>query len=167
MAFDVCEHQIRQVVIKAAIERRKDKGLPEERNITTLFNEMAPLLGVMVVPMDSSQVNHLPAPHEMVDEETGKPVIPKKDCPQCGEKEVMNLHPICSGCVDAESGKYKTMWFCGEMDQSRNLIPGTGCGFKDKSDKHFVTWLDELGIDFKNMSKREMGVKTVTNEGLK
>jgi rubredoxin len=143
------------IVIKAAEEIRKAKGLPEEKNITILLNEGAPLLGVFLRQMTSTETSKLPAPHETVDEKTGKLVIPRRDCPQCGKKEVMTLHSLCKSCTDSEGGIYKTMWMCPE------------CGFKDKYDRYMAVWLEELGIDFRSGTKQSMGITTITDEGLK
>jgi hypothetical protein len=154
MVFDPCPHQITQLVLKAGAIFRELKGLPEEKNITALFNETAPLLGIVIAQMNSGMVNHLPSPAEMRDE-GGKFVVPRKDCPKCGEKENMVLFPLCTTCVEAEGGKYKSKWECSK------------CGHKDISEKAFVQWLDEMGIDFKPGMKADMGIKTATDEGLK
>jgi len=154
VAFDVCDHQIRQIVIRAAQEIRKAKGLLEEKNVTVLFNEAAPLLGVIITSISSKTAFKLPAPHEMIDEKTGKFIIPKKDCPKCGEKECMNLFPLCISCKDAEGGKYKSKWECSK------------CSHQEISEKAFVQWLDELEIDFQPGMKADMGIKTATDKGL-
>jgi hypothetical protein len=153
--FDSCEHRIRQLVIKAAQEIRKAKGLPEEKNISTLFDETAPLLGVAVKQISSIDMPRMPFSYELTDNKTGDFVIPRKDCPKCGEKKSMVLAPICASCKDAEGGKYKSLWEC------------LKCGEKEVSEKAFVQWLDELGIDFKSGMKADMGIKTATDEGLK
>jgi hypothetical protein len=154
MTFDACEYKIRQIVIKAAIHRRIDIGLPEERNITTLYNEMAPLLGVLVIPLDSRMVNHLPSPAEMKNEK-GEFVVPRKDCPKCVGKETMLLTPLCKSCEDAEGGKYKTAWIC------------QTCQNKEKSEKFFTQWLNELGVEIPEGMKQAMGIKTLTDTGFK
>lgn len=152
--FDICDLKIRDLAIKAARLLRKEKGLPEEKNITTLYEEIAPLLGLPPSKISSQQINHLPAPHEMINTDTGKFIVPRKDCPSCGNKESMNLHPICQSCEDAEGGKYNSMWKCEK------------CQFKDKSTKYFLQWMNEMGIDIGGM-KNKLGIKTVTDEGLK
>jgi len=153
MVFDACDHKIRQLVIRAAEEIRKAKGLPEEKNITVLFNEAAPLLGVIAATLSSRNVSKLPAPHEMVNE-AGKLLIPRRDCPKCGGKECMSLYALCTGCTDAEGGKYLTKWEC------------SLCGHKERFGKAFVQWLDEMGIDFQPGMKADMGIKTATDKGL-
>lgn len=158
MAFDACEHKIRQLVIRAGKEIRKAKGLPEELNVTTLFNETAPMLGVPVIQFSSERHgNHLPAPHEMKKEDGGF-IVPRKDCPICNQKQSVILAPLCTGCEDAEGGKYKSVWKC--------LNPLCK-GFKEKSEKAFVQWLNELGIEIPNGPKANFGIRTMTNEGLK
>jgi len=154
MAFDPCEHQKTQIVINAAILRRKEIGLPEEMNITNLYNEMAPLLGIIVVPMDSRMTNHLPSPSEMRNEQ-GNFVVPRKDCPKCGGKETMLLTPLCHSCEDAEGGKFKTAWVC------------STCQNKEKSEKFFTQWLNELSVEIPEGMKQAMGIKTLTDTGLK
>jgi hypothetical protein len=159
MAFDVCEHKIRQIIIKAAEELRKVKGLPEEKNITILFNEAAPLFGIAPISLSSRKDgDHFPAPHEMKDDK-GKFIVPRRDCPQCHEKESMVLGPLCRSCEDAQKdeygGPYWTMWQC------------TKCQFKEKSEKPYVKWLVEFGIDFQSGTKESLGIKTYTDEGMK
>ena len=154
MTFDACEHQVRQVVIRAAKEIRKARGLPEESNITTLFNEIAPLLGVPSVNLSSAQIDHLPAPHEMVNEK-GRFVVPRKDCPKCGIEENMILSSICGSCADAESGKFHSAWLC------------PTCQYKEKSGKFFTQWLTELGVEIPTGHKQDMGIKTLTDDGLR
>lgn len=154
---DICEQKIRQVAIKAAIEIRKAKGLPEERNVTILYNEVAPVLGLSVLRLTSTQNgDHLPAPHEVLSKDGKNFVIPRKDCPNCQGEKTMVLRPLCQGCRDAEEGKYKTMWAC------------LKCEAKEKSPKAFVQWMDELGVEIPNgATKESLGIKTVTDEGLK
>ena len=154
MTFDPCPHQITQLVLKAGAVIRELKGLPEEKNITVLYNETAPLLGIIVVPMDSRTVNHLPSPAEMKDEK-GRFVVPRKDCPKCGGKETMLLTPLCKSCEDAEGGKFNTAWVC------------QACQNKEKSEKFLTQWLNELGVEIPEGMKQAIGIKTLTNDGLK
>lgn len=155
MDFDACEHRIRQVVIHAGIQRRKDLGLPEENNITTLYNEMAPLLGIPIVQLNS-RINgdHLPSPAEMKNA-SGEFIVPRKDCPKCHQKETMMLTPLCQSCEDAEGGKYKSAWIC------------LSCQHKEKSEKFFTQLLNEMGVEIPQGMKQGMGIKTLTDEGLK
>ena len=154
MVFDPCPHKITQLVLRAGAIIRELKGLPEEKNITTLYNETAPLLGIISTQMSSKDVDHLPSPAEMRDKD-GKFILPKKDCLKCEGKNTMDLFPLCATCTDAEGGKYKSKWECSK------------CGYKDVSEKAFVQWLDELGIDFRPGMKADMGIKTATDEGLR
>ncbi len=166
MVFDPCPHQVTQIVLKAGGVIRQLKGLPEETNITILYNETAPLLGIVPTLMSSSDADHLPSPNEMRTPE-GAFTIPRRDCINCGKKETMILGPICGSCADSEGGKYQSMWFCGQMDRQRNLIPDTGCGFKEKFEEFFTQKLIELGVEVPNGMKETLGIKTFTNEGLK
>ncbi len=160
MAFDACEHRVRGVVIKTGQLIRQLKGLPEERDVTILFNEAAPLLGIPAIQLSSRQDgNHLPAPHEMKNEK-GSFLIPRRDCPQCGRKDGLSLVSLCPSCTDSEGGEYHTMWTC--IDQ------GAGCGFKmDKSKKFITQVLSEMGVQFGTGTKESLGIKTYTDEGLK
>ena len=166
MTFDPCEHQKTQIVLKAGAIIRQLKGLPEENNITTLYEETAPLLGVTIVKMSSQTANHLPSPAEMKDQ-AGKFIVRRKDCPQCGRKESMQLVALCQTCEDAEHGKYKTMWLCGGKDLNGNFIPGSGCEAKDKSPKFYTQWMTEMGIEIPTGPKKDFGIQTMTDKGLK
>ena len=166
MVFDPCQHHITQLVLKAGTLIRQLKGLSEEKNITHLYNETAPLLGIAINQMSSKDADHLPSPSEMKKPD-GTFLVPRKDCPKCGREQNMIFGPLCRGCEDAEGGKYKTMWFCGEMDGTRQLIPGTGCGFKQRSEKYFIETLDELKVEIPNGMKQSLGIKTFTDDGFK
>lgn len=156
MVFDPCPHQITQVIIKAAILRRKELGLPEENNITTLYKELAPLLGIPIARMTSGQVDHLPSPSEMKGE-GGNFVIPRKDCPKCGTKDGKILISLCPSCKDSEGGKYHSAWKCMTRD----------CDEIEKSEKFLTQVLSEMGIEFQSGSKKEAGIQTLTDDGLK
>jgi len=158
MTFDSCSHQITQIVLKAGAIIRQLKGLPRENNITLLYNETAPLLGIIITSMNSRMADRLPAPHEMKKED-GAPLIPLRRCPQCG-KDAMQMFGLCPTCEDAkgengEIGKYKVKFECKE------------CQFQEKSDKPMVLWLREMGVDFGMMSKKNLGIKTITDDGEK
>ena len=152
MTFDPCPHQIMQIVLKAGAIIRQLKGLSEEKNITILYNETAPLLGIAVQTMSSKDVDHLPSPEESA--RAGQYVGPTKSCNQCSGK--MLLHPLCKACTDAEGGKYKTAWICMENKEH-----------KEKSEKFFTQILNELGAEIPEGMKQTMGIKTLTDEGLK
>jgi hypothetical protein len=155
MAFDPCPHQITQIVLKAGAIIRQLKGLPEEKNITTLYNETAPLLGIPVRTMSSRDVNHLPSPAEMVNDK-GAFTIPRKDCPNCNEKNTVILVSLCPSCKDSEGGKYHSAWTCQK------------CGvIMEKSEKFLTQVLNEMGIEIPNGSKKAFGIKTITDDGLK
>jgi hypothetical protein len=154
MVFDPCPHQITKIILKAGAIIRELKGLPEEKNITILYNETAPLFGIEPTQMSSRDADHLPSPAEMRDQD-GKFILPKRNCPKCGGIDSMDLFPLCATCTDAEGGKYKSKWECSR------------CDHKDISEKAFVQWLDELGIDFRPGMKADMGIKTATDNGLK
>jgi hypothetical protein len=154
MEFDPCPHKMTQLVLKAGTVIRELKGLPKEENITLLYNETAPLLGLAPQQMGSIEANKFPAPSEMTDPK-GKLIIPRMDCPECKNEKGMLLGPLCSSCADAEGGKFKSMWKCNK------------CGYKIKSEQFFTKLLIELGVEFGTGTKEEMGIKTYTDEGLK
>ena len=156
MVFDPCPHQVTQVVIRAAILRRKELGLPEENNITRLYEEMASLLDIPITRMTSGQVDHLPSPSEMKND-SGMFTIPRKDCPKCGIKDSKVLISLCPSCKDSESGKYHSAWKCMTKD----------CEEIEKSEKFLTQVLSEMGIEFNPGSKQDMGIKTLTDDGLK
>jgi len=157
MAFDLNEHNRRQGVIDAAIQRRIDMGLPEEKNITILYNEMAPLLGIVPVQISSRMADHLPSPAEMKDEK-GEFVVPNKPCPKCGK--ITFLNSICQSCKDAEGGKYKSGYTCDEKEG--------GCGFVDeKTDEWITQRLTRMGREVPTGTKESLGIMTKTDDGLK
>jgi hypothetical protein len=172
MTFDACEHRIRQLILQAGRVIRQLKGLPETNDLTLLYEETAPLVGQPLNRLSSLRDgNRLPTPQEMAQGKAGHTpyfsahnIVPPKPC-ACGKKLV--LSSICGSCIDSEKGKYKTMWYCGTMDKDRNLVPGTGCGRKEKSDKFYLQWLNELVPDWESTMKQQAGIKTVTDEGLK
>ncbi len=167
MPFNPEIHNVKQILIKCGRALREAKGLPPEKNISILYREASIALGIPLIETTSVDANHLPAPHEMMSPNGTKFVVPRKDCPDCGRKENMIFGPICPSCEDSEKGKFKTMWFCGEMDHQRKLIPDTGCGRKERSEKFFSQWMTELGIEMPTGPKQALGIKTFTDSGLK
>ena len=153
MAFNPEIHQIKLIVIRCGEELRKAKGLPEEKNITTLYEEASITLGISTILTTTQDADHLPAPHESV-RPNGEPAIPLRECPKCGKKS-MQIFGLCPTCKDSEGGKYKTKFECSE------------CHYTEKSEKHMVTWLQEMGVEFGNQSKESLGVKTITDNGVK
>jgi len=155
MTFDPCPEKLTQIVLKAGALIRQLKGLPEEKNITILYNETAPLLGIPVKRMSSKEVDHLPSPAEMMNEKGGF-TIPRKDCPNCSDKNTVSLVSLCPSCKDSEGGKYHSAWTCQK------------CGvIMEKSEKFLVQVLTELGIEIPNGSKNDLEIKTLTNDGLR
>jgi hypothetical protein len=153
MVFDPCPHQITQIILKAGAVIRKLKGLPEEKNITILYNETVTILGMAISKVDSSTISHLPSPGEMRDE-FGKFIVPRKGCYKCGG--TMVLGPICQSCEDAEGGKYKSGYKC------------ESCQFvDDKSEMFFTQRLTAMGVDVPEGIKQVLGIKTLVDDGLK
>ena len=118
MAFDPCEHQKVEIIKRAGAIIRSLRGLPEEKNITILYNETMEILGLVPIRMDSRMADHLPSPEEMRNEK-GEFEVPNKPCPKCGMRSF--LTSICQSCKDAEGGKYRSGYACD--------IKHGGCGF--------------------------------------
>ena len=150
MSFDICEQKMRTLIIKAGIEIRKLKGLPEEKNITVIYNETAPLLGIAPIQFTSDKMDHLPTPGESVRENPKLAQI----CPKCGERTYY-VRDLCRGCKEAEGGKYKTKLECFK------------CHYTERSEEPSVVWLGRWKIDFGMQTKASLGIKTVTDEGIK
>lgn len=158
MSFDPKIHEVKQILIKCGRALRKAKGLPEELDVTVLYNEASEALGIPLIRTTTGNADHLPSPREMMKPD-GMPVIPLRDCPKCGQNS-MQIFGLCPTCKDAkgengEPGKYKTKFMC------------TECKHEEKSEKHMVIWLQEMGVDFGNQSKKELGIKTITDDGIK
>lgn len=158
MVFDPCPHKITQTVLRAGAVIRALKGLPEEKNITILYRETAQLLGIPILDLSSRDARKYPSIAEM-EKEDGSPLVPLQKCPKC-EKYSMEMFGLCPTCEDAkgengEPGKYKTKFVCKE------------CSYSERSEKHMVIWLQEMGVDFGNQTKKELGVRTITDEGIK
>lgn len=141
---DPCKDKIARVVVNAGKIIRELKGLPEEKDLTALYKEAAPLLGIRLEV--SPRAVDRRATASRIIEEKKKLDIPKKDCPSCGEKECMELFDLCRKCQ--KDIKWKSMWKC------------LKCGHKEKSEKAFVHWLEEMGINFKSGMKADLGIKT-------
>jgi len=158
MTFDPKIHEVKQILIKCGIALREAKGLPIEDNITILYEEASIALGIPFIKTTTLDANHIPSPHEMMNPD-GTPKVPLKKCPKCG-KDAMEIFGLCPTCEDAkgengEPAKYKTKFVCKE------------CTYSERSEKHMVIWLQEMGVEFGNQSKKELGVKTITDEGIK
>jgi len=167
MTFDPCPEQKVQIILKAGRVIRKLMGLPEENNITLLYNETALLLDISVHPMNSSAVDHLPAPSEMKGK-NGHFTVPRENCPVCGKENSFRLDPLCLSCEDAEGGKYKSMWFCGERERgTKDLVSGSGCGHKERIQESLVQYCRKNNIEVPFGFKKDTGIETLTDEGLK
>jgi len=165
MTFDPEIHKVKEIIIKCGRALREAKGLPEEKNISILYDEASMALGIPMIETTTGDADHLPAPHEMKNE-GGKFIVPRKDCPQCGRKDGLSLKSICPSCTDSEGGKYHTMYSCEEMGSFTGKP--IGCGFKtEKSEMFMAQRMSELNPDWQSGMKADMGIKTVTDDGLK
>jgi len=147
MTFNIEEHIERQKIIKYGREK-----WPHEKNINKLYEMAAKEMGVEVKIQNTTKANHLPTPQESAKENPHHSLV--QICPECGKK-AYTLRGLCRSCKDAEGGIYRTMFECFE------------CKHKERSKEPMVVWLDRLGIDFKTQSKASLGIKTVTDDGLK
>jgi len=132
------------------------KGLPEERNISILYEEGAVFLGVPSLALSSAVADRLPDSTEMRDDR-GRFVLPRKDCPKCGTKDSVVIAGVCGNCKEGKLG-YRSKWFCTATKE---------CGYFELSKKPVSVWLNELNPDWKSGMKADMGIKTATDEGLK
>lgn len=147
MEFDLCEHNIRQVIIKCG------KLLyPGERDVTELYRKTCEAIGRKVEFIKSSDVNHMPSPEESARQDPNSKftII----CPQCGKRTFV-LYSLCRSCKDAEGGIFKSMFKCYE------------CHHEGKSKESIVVWMERLGIEFATQSKKSLGLKTITDGGIK
>ncbi len=182
--FDAVPHLMRLLVI--AMGRFLH---PDETDLSKLYDETAAELGVLPfanpspvnragvgIAQESAAVVRLPAPHEMKTAE-GDFVIPRKDCPKCGGKQTVVLTDICQSCADAEGGKYKSAWTC-SIEVGGRVIENKDCGYKGKNQKTVIgvvveEWRkqglseDEIMRRLPNGSKQALGIKILTDEGLR
>jgi len=128
------------------------KKWPDEKNITKLYQMACKDLGVEAKTISTSTASRLPTPEESAKED------PKSKfsiiCPKCSKKSYV-LHPLCKSCKDAEGGIYRSAFKCYE------------CGKMERSKEPLVIWMQRLGIEFGTQSKESLGVRTITDEGVK
>lgn len=118
---------------------------PDERNLTALIKKTSALLGIPIQLLTSASPVHPQIPHKF------KPFF---KCPRCGIQK-LSITDICRSCKEPDHGKYNSILSC------------SACGLTEKSLKHVVTLLQELGHDFSSIRKEDLGIRTLTDEGLK
>jgi hypothetical protein len=128
------------------------KKWPEEKNITNLYEMACKDLGIEIKPLSASMANHLPTPEESARAYPDSALI--QICPGCGEKSYVPKS-ICQGCKESENGKYKMKLECYR------------CNHSEKLEKWMVQWMNEKQIEIPDGMKRNLGIKTVTDDGLK
>jgi len=189
MTFDPCPHQITELALRAMRVVRELRGDPEEQNATTLMKEAVMLFRIPPVwtrGMNSKTADHLPGPYEMgrapmqiqnaqIGKIAKKLLEHKQVCPKCGKKS-MEIFDICRSCSDFKAG-FRSEWRCIGIRDETGKIVDAGCGQKVKTDKFMGQWFKEFADadpEFKDLidstgmlSKQEMGIKTITDEGLK
>lgn len=181
--FDASHQLIRLITIAAGEKLREARWQDAEPDKDKLFAETIKEFGLdnmaqdgsampTVLPISKMGMNrpmgadHLPSPQEMKDDQ-GNYVMPRDKCPKCGKEGAIIIHPICPTCEKSEKGKYFTELFCGERDKEGVLIQGTGCGYSEVSTKRYSQWLTEKNPNWRGGMKKDLGVKTVTDDGLK
>jgi hypothetical protein len=77
-------------------------------------------------------------------------------CPNssCTSQKVI-LMDVCPSCKESEGGQYLSAVEC------------PVCHTREKFRKPMVVWFKELGIDFGTQTKRSLGIRTLTDEGVK
>lgn len=95
--------------------------------------------------LTSDKIDHTPGP-----EETG----PFYKCPWCGLRGLV-IYDLCKKCKQSEEGKYKTKLQC------------IKCGKEELRQDYAVKVMTDLKIDFTPGPKRDLGIKTITDEGIK
>lgn len=140
MNFDICSHNLNRLLIIIGKEK-----FPNIKDDTEAMMAASLAYGIPFQKQVSSKGNKLPGI-----EETGPFFI----CPNCKEKGLV-IYGLCKTCADAEQGKFQAKLVC------------KLCGHEEKSRKHIVTLFHEFGFDFKNGTKKELGIKTITDDGVK
>jgi len=60
------------------------------------------------------------------------------------------------------------MWFCGEREPgTKSLIPDTGCGHKERLKESLAQYCVEHDIEIPFGFKKDTGIQTLTDMGLK
>lgn len=147
MEFDSQKHLERIRIIQHGRER-----WPQEKNITRLFEMASIELGIKNSEMfTASREDHLPTPEESA--KINPESVWVRICPNCGKKSYV-LRSLCPNCIESEGGKYKTKLICYH------------CNHAEKSNKFVAQWMNEWKISASG-TKQELGIKTITDEGLK
>jgi len=159
MEFDLCKFQVNNVLVKAGKLIRQLKGLPEERDISKLCREAALLLGIPIEQtlFTSKEASVLPRAQDISNGKNNF-YIPRKDCPVCKAEKSLILVSLCPTCKDAEGGKYHSAWRCDNKECMATI---------DKSEKFITQALKDLGQEVPTGTKEELGIKTLTDEGVK
>ena len=151
MAWDACKHLLKMVIINAERECQRLEKKSNEPNITLLYEAGSRRFGVDYIETNSrDDAKKLPGPYDN-ESESRMPIL---KCPGCG-KWSFKLYGICGGCKDSEDGKYHSAWKCDH------------CDYIEKTEKFQTQILNELGVDFGNVPKAKLGIRTITDEGIK
>ena len=120
---------------------------PEIRELRALYLKTCEALHMAPIVLNSAMASHYPSP-----EESG----PFGDCPKCHNKTLV-IKSLCLSCEKAEKGKYKTEWICTDKE----------CKYDEVSELFLVQAYKHLEIEIPEGMKKQLGIKTVTDEGEK
>jgi len=120
---------------------------PQVRELRQLYLMTCEALHMAPIVLNSAMASHYPTP-----EESG----PFGECPKC-QKKTLAIKPLCLSCEKAEGGKYKTHWICTDKE----------CGYDEVSELFMVQAYNHFGIPIPEGMKKQLGIKTETDDGEK
>jgi hypothetical protein len=148
---------------------------PEEKNLSVLVEKVSEAIGLAPFQLAADHSYRIgpSAPQSAVSVVEG---IKPRLCPKCG-KETVRLLTLCHTCKElSEGGKFKTVWACKYQKVNASGAPlinqyglpvlVEGCGYMEKSEKSTPEWLTEQRIEYKNQTKRSLGIQTLTDKGV-
>ncbi len=143
VGFDPLPHITKNLVLKCGRVL-----FPEIRELRALYLKTCEAIHVTPITTTTATTgNHLPSP-----EESG----PFGECPKCHKKTLV-IKPLCLSCEKAEGGKYKTHWICTDKE----------CGYDEISEFFMVQAYNHFGIPIPEGMKKQLGIKTETDDGEK
>ncbi len=149
--FDPLPHLMNNLVLRCGRVM-----FPKIRELRALYLKTCEAVHMAPIQTTSAMANRYPPPQE---------TAPVMACPKCGKMEyrLYNINSGCGGCKkESEDGKYNTKWWC-----HSDSPPETGCGHMEKSEMFLTQWYNELKVEYGNQTKESLGVKTITDEGVK
>ena len=125
------------------------KLFPEEKNISTLLKKYFEPHNITPPRFSNTGTRRPPTVQDSMTEK-GHLI----QCPQC-KAFTLKLFALCHSCKESERGAYKTKLQC------------DACGYTQRSPKNVIEWLTIFRVDFNSQSKKSLGIKTVTDDGVK